>query len=791
MSGIRCSVKSLAEFQASFRPAQVIRFGTEPEAVFSNGTSRLFICSSLERGVTETRGFPGAVTQLVGSSDGRGVYVLIEHDGVYYTPLPQSPSPGVASSSPGSVRVRSESCVVRDHQVRSFLVTERVLVTVALRGGSWQFGLYEIQGHPSPCYRRLAELSVLALSDAVARADHQRAPPVLSCVRAQGGGGRAASGHFLLELVLFRLLFGVDVSLLSSPMILCGLPDGRLCCLPLLLPGGPGVRGQCCGVRVLHSLEQPVVFLGGGPSCLVGVGRGGALLQVRVGEGPEGPVLRFEERRVPGPVECVCISDTHLYYSTGSDLLALPLATRPPSPSPASSSPSRHSAPLSLNVTAVTGLATPTQNPSGAVQLLCVSHKGRLLQVMLPEQTDRCSVPQVSAAQVGQRIRDLLSSISSVADRGSSLESSIQTKRTALRSLNHVLNICSLLRPNQHSGDEGTTRQQPIRCRVAASWVSLLRDTVLLSCVLENSSTFLLESGWALCLQLAALPHAPHTAGPPAQTYTFPLKALSQGRVEVPVALEGEGGLGLPLTVRSWLVYSLQGMLGLRGAEAAGGDCLSLELDSLTLDWLDCLPLHGPNRTFLSSRRAGRRQAGGVAAGGPFAVSVRVSSAMLKGILGMDPAPSSLLAWLLSGPGIERSRRGQGSGGGQGCATVCARGLRLTAREVSVGQVCAGGPVCAVELRVDSASLRLLCGLHHALLHRLQVLFKEVAMTTEPTLQLHGQQLQQVLLQAEALCEEVRGALAPAALGVAQSESSTHKLIKTYQRLREGLLLAL
>ncbi|XP_061086604.1 Fanconi anemia core complex-associated protein 100 [Conger conger] len=785
MSGIRCSVKSLAEFQASSRPAQVIWFGTEPEAVFSNGTSRLFICSSLERGVTETRGFPGAVTQLVGSSDGRGVYALIEHDGVYYTPLPQSPSPGVASSSPGSVRVRSESCVVRDHQVRSFLVTERVLVTVALRGGSWQFGLYEIQGHPSPCYRRLAELSVPALSDAVARADHQRAPPVLSCVRAQGGGAGAAGGHFLLELVLFRLLFGVDVSLLSSPMILCGLPDGRLCCLPLLLPGGPGVRGQCCGVRVLHSLEQPVVFLGGGPSCLVGVGRGGALLQVRVGEGPEGPVLRFEERRVPGPVD------------------SPPPATQPP---------------LSLNVTAVTGLATPTQNPSGAVQLLCVSHKGRLLQVMLPQQTDRCSVPQVSAAQVGQRIRDLLSSISSVADRGSSLESSIQTKRTALRSLNHVLNICSLLRPNQHSGDEGTTRQQPIRCRVAASWVSLLRDTVLLSCVLENSSTFLLESGWALCLQLAALPHAPHTAGPPAQTYTFPLKALSQGRVEVPVALEGEGGLGLPLTVRSWLVYSLQGMLGLRGAEAAGGDCLSLELDSLTLDWLDCLPLHGPTgpsagpsaapsaapsagsgsgsgsdlvRTFLSSRRAGRRQAGGVAAGGPFAVSVRVSSAMLKGILGMDPAPSSLLAWLLSGPGIERSRRGQGSGGGQGCATVCARGLRLTAREVSVGQVCAGGPVCAVELRVDSASLRLLCGLHHALLHRLQVLFKEVAMTTEPTLQLHGQQLQQVLLQAEALCEEVRGALAPAALGVAQSESSTHKLIKTYQRLREGLLLAL
>ncbi|XP_064181013.1 Fanconi anemia core complex-associated protein 100 [Anguilla rostrata] len=831
MTGMRCSVKSLAEFQASSKPAQVIRFGTEPKTVISNGTSQVFTCSGLERGVTETHTFSGRVTQLVPSADGHGVYVLCERDGVYFTSLPQQPRtlssrpPGGDSPSPACFRVVSESCVIRDPQIRSFVVTEKVLVAVALGDGVWQFGLYEIPGDASSCYRRLAELSVPAVStagpSAAARADRQGALmlPVLCCVCAQGGrsGAGGGDGHFLLEPVLFRLLFGVDASLLSSPMILCGLPDGRLCCLPLLLPGGSEVRGQGCRVRVLHSLEQPIRFIGssvamgGGPTCLVVVGRGGAVLQVWAEEGPEGAVAGFEERRVQGPVECACVSDTHLYYSTCTDLLALSLAR---SPSPDTDSNLPHPAvqtPLSLNVTRVIGLATPTQDPSGAVQLLCVSLTGRLLEVTLPEETDSSYASLVSAAQVGQRISDLLAGIGHVAHRASSLEDSIQSKRTALRSLNHVLNVCSLLRPNQEGED--TAQQQPIRCRVAVRWASSLQqDCLMLSCVLENSSSFVLESGWALCLQLAPLSRAPHTqGGPPVRTYTFPLKTLTQnGSMEETLPLAGEDGLSLPLMVRSWLVYSLQGMLGLRDAGGDGCGCLSLPLNCETLDWLDCLhldcppgPTNAPGpapgsgsgadlvQTFLSSRGAEPRQGGaaGVSQGGAFAASVRVSCGGLKTTLGMEPTPNALLGWLLSDArGFQR--------GGQGCPPVYAHGpggdaLKLTAKEVTVSQVCGGGPVCAVELRVESASLRAVCVLHHALLRRLQVLFKEVATTTEPPLQLQGQRLQQVLLEAEALCEEIQESRAPAALGVAQPERIAHKLIQAYQRLREGLLLCL
>ncbi|KAJ8332519.1 hypothetical protein SKAU_G00423080 [Synaphobranchus kaupii] len=794
MAGIRCSVKSLAEFQVSSRPVQVIRFGTEPEAVIvSNGSSQ------------DIHKFPGRVTHLVLSPDGRGVYALCEHDGVYFTPLPQRPRPLSSrpsagdSSSPVCFGVSSESCVIRDPLTRSFVVTEKVLVTVALRDSFWQFGLYEIPDVALSCYLKLAELSVSAVStagpSAALRADSQGALllPVLCCVCVQGvrSGSVAGGDHFFLEPVLFRLLFGVDASLLSSPMILCGLPDGRLCHLPLLLPGGSEVRGRA--------------------------------RRIWADQGPEGTVAGFEERRVRGPVEGACVSDTHLYYSTCSDLLTLPLAREPFSPrtDPAPPPPAIHT-PLSLNVTRVLALATPTHDPSGAVQLLCVSLKGRLLQVTLPKESERSHASMMSAVQVGQRIKDLLAGIGSVADRAFSLESSIQSRRAALHSLNHILNICSLLPPNREPGDEGASRQRPIRCRVAVGWASLLQqDSLRLTCVLENSSGFVLESGWALCLQLVSPPPAPHTQGtphaqgtPPVRTHTFPLRALAQGSsVELTLPLTGEDNLSLPLTVRSWLVYSLQSMLGLREAAGDGCGCLSLPLDCLTVDWLDCLRRDGPApagprnaprsgcgsgsgsgsdlvRIFLSSRVAESRRGGatGVSKGGPFAASVRVSCDLLKGTLGMDPTPSTLLAWLLpAGPGVQR-------GGGQGCVlTVCAQGpggdaLRLTAKEVTVSQVCGGGPVCAVELRAESASLRAVCGLHHAVFRRLQVLFKEVAMTTEPPLNLQGQKLQQVLLEAEGLCEAIQEFHAPAALGLEHSERATLKLTQVYERLREGLL---
>lgn len=178
-----------------------------------------------------------------------------------------------------------------------------------------------------------------------------------------------SDGHFLLEPLFFKLLFGIDAALAKSPVILCGLPDGCLCFLPLRPPGSR--------LRVLHSLEQPVVFVGasgpGRAQCLVAVGELGRVVLIKMDKGgSEGAGNRtgFIEGCVPGPVMCGCVDKSCLYYSTGSDLLVLDLSEGPSGREEGDeeTSSKTHAAlqsPASLNVCRVIALAEPTCNTPG------------------------------------------------------------------------------------------------------------------------------------------------------------------------------------------------------------------------------------------------------------------------------------------------------------------------------------------------------------------------------------------------------------------------------------------
>lgn len=182
--------------------------------------------------------------------------------------------------------------------------------------------------------------------------------------------------NFHLDPVLFKLLFGIDTALLKSPVILCGLPDGRLCFIPIRLPGSK--------LRVLHSLEQPVVYVGasvvmetgpGHAQCLVAVGQQGKVVLIMTeGGGSEEGGMRagFTEGCVAGPVVCACVHKHCLYYSTGSDLLALDLSEgsfgRTEQARDEEASSKRAAAlqtPTSLNVCRVVTLAELTCNTSG------------------------------------------------------------------------------------------------------------------------------------------------------------------------------------------------------------------------------------------------------------------------------------------------------------------------------------------------------------------------------------------------------------------------------------------
>lgn len=136
-----------------------------------------------------------------------------------------------------------------------------------------------------------------------------------------------SAGHLRLQPTLFKVLFGIDAALAKSPVVLCGLPDGRLYHLPLHLPASR--------LRILHSLEQPLAFIGscaaeetdsGGASALVAVGDIGRVLLIRAeraAPGKESCSAAFTETRVPGLVICCCTHGNFLYYSSGSDLLRL------------------------------------------------------------------------------------------------------------------------------------------------------------------------------------------------------------------------------------------------------------------------------------------------------------------------------------------------------------------------------------------------------------------------------------------------------------------------------------
>uniref|UniRef100_A0A4W5QRP7 FA core complex associated protein 100 n=1 Tax=Hucho hucho TaxID=62062 RepID=A0A4W5QRP7_9TELE len=826
----RCAVvETWAEFECPSpgTAAKVILSGED--VLICTGSDEVSVFNTQELKLTAVLQFLSPVCHIVLSEDKQSVYAVCESDGVYCVSLPtlhpRSPTPP-ADHSPGPAlfKVSSNSLAARDEGVCSLIEvggSGGTLVTVSLRDATWWFTLYKAADH-----QKLTQFSlpVVSVGHHVESEEDGAAGlvmrPVLACVYSSDAPPSSSSSsssstttklpplsssssspgikHFLLEPLLFKLLFGVDAALINSPMILCGLPDGRLCSLPLLLPGRPGPH-----VRVLHSMEQPITFIGtttgthDGPKCLVAVGQWGRVVLVRTCEGgPEegGKVAALTEGCVSGPVVCVCAGMEGLYYSTGSDLLALDLpGVREASPKPEESLVVGHGerqgqgqamvrhresaalqSPVSLNVCRVIALAGPSHNASGIVQLVALSLRGRLQRLTLPKGTEAGGVPRLPLSQVGQRVRDLLAAIGDVCERASVLKSTIQSKNHSLRHLNQVLNVCCLLLANQNSGEQLPVSNKPIRCHVVAKWSRLLqRDSLNLTCVLDNSSPYVLERNWTFCVRVRPLSY-PHPAGGDitSQTFSFPFQKLEPGgRMEVSLPLTTAGDTSFPVTVSCSLTYSLQSLLGseelsrlLANGEPASrlgleGGWVSLALDTLTVDWLDTLQVTGttpphrdPNRpsvspdtvsmdiveAFLSTRRiraSGRGDGGeGTVAsdGGLFSASIKVSTELLRGTLGLEPPGSagpsqgvcgSVLGWLLSqGPGGE-DWRSRGDKGGQESSVVYARCLgrhtvKLTAKEVTVGDTSVKE---AVEVQVQCSSMAAVCGLHHAVLSRVQV----------------------------------------------------------------------
>ncbi|XP_048222719.1 LOW QUALITY PROTEIN: Fanconi anemia core complex-associated protein 100 [Perognathus longimembris pacificus] len=620
----------------------------EAEVFVSTGSEFVYVYDQEGGLLTAVYQFPDQVWHLQLLALRRALYVLCARKGVYCL----SVEPGSrAASQPREdgrggelpypvVPVGPEACVLPDPELCAFAALDDVLVTLAQGPAQWKMQLFERPGpgEDSLPAGLIGEVELSTCNPPGGVPEKPAAPrflPVLCCASPPGARGPhgcpQGCGGFVLKEALFGLLFGADATLLESPVILCGLPDGQLCCVVLkalvtsrLAPGDPKAL-----VKILHHLEEPVVFIGAlktellaeeaeeaalpdeavRADCLVALGHDGRALAVRAGWNESGSLVpELREYWLPGPMLCAaCGAGSHMYLSTPSGLCVVDLA-----PGSAPEGPQKpHTdlgglphelCPASLSICSVLALSVSPGTPAGGVELLALSAKGRLMSCSLDPNSEKTSPARMTVANAGRKIKELLSGIGDVSERVSFLKKAVDQRNKALTSLNEAMNVsCALL-----SSREGP---RPISCSTAAAWSGLPpRDVLTATCLLENSSCFSLERGWTLCVQVLASSSALDLGAPGAAvTYAIPVDRLGPGsrrEVTLPLGPSESGEFELPVTVSCTLFYSLREVVG--GAlappdplEGPHPDLLPeqegicLPLSQHTVDMLQCLRFPG------------------------------------------------------------------------------------------------------------------------------------------------------------------------------------------------------
>uniref|UniRef100_A0A4X1UDA3 Fanconi anemia core complex-associated protein 100 n=1 Tax=Sus scrofa TaxID=9823 RepID=A0A4X1UDA3_PIG len=362
MAGLAPRVEYLAGFccplggLAAGKP-RVLCHGAE--IFLSTGSELVYVYDRDGRLLTAVYKFPGRVWHLELLALGRALYVLCARSGIYCLSLDQASrndrddQDGEAGEPPAPViPVDPGACVLPDATLCAFTVLDNVLVALAQGPAQWKLQLFErpCPGQDPRPGGQIGEVELSTCTPPSGSLGEPAAPcflPVLCCASPPGPGvphGHVqGSGGVTLEEALFGLLFGADASLLESPVILCGLPDGQLCCVVLKTlvtsrsaPGDPKAL-----VKILHHLEEPVIFIGAvrteplaeatgdaHSDCLVALGHHGRTLAIKASWDEVGHLVpELREYCLPGPLLCAaCGEGGRLYHSTPSDLCVAHLA---------------------------------------------------------------------------------------------------------------------------------------------------------------------------------------------------------------------------------------------------------------------------------------------------------------------------------------------------------------------------------------------------------------------------------------------------------------------------------
>ncbi|XP_077022320.1 Fanconi anemia core complex-associated protein 100 [Tamandua tetradactyla] len=717
LAGFRCPVGGLAAGKS-----RVLRH--EAEIFLCTGREFVYVYDQGGKRLRVVYQFPDQVWHLEFLALCRVLYVLCAGKGIYCLSLDpldrlahQAEPKDEDSTLPAHVvPVDPGTRVLPDATLCAFMVLDDVLVTLAQGTACWKMQLFEqpsAEADPRPGAQiGEADFSCALPAGSPGQPPAPRFLPVLCCLGPPGSGALHSpllgSRGFTLQQALFTLLFGADAALLKSPVILCGLPGGQLCCVVVktLAASGTAAADPKALVKILHHLEEPVVFIGAlrtelqaeearegrllgedVPSdCLVALGHHGRTLAIKASWDEAGnPVPDLQESRLPGPVLCAtCGGGSRLYHSTPSGLCVVDLAqgAAPSDPSQPDGGPGGLPpllCPASLDICSVVALSVSSRIPEGGPELLALSAKGRLMTCILDQSSEAPHPAPMTAAKAGQKIKELLSGIGHVSERVSSLKKAVDQRNRALTCLNEAMSVsCALL------SSRGGPR--PISCSTTATWSHLPpRDVLVATCLLENSSTHALGRGWTLCIQVRSSTCALGLSlASPAITYTVPVEQLGPGsRREVTLTLgpSEDGVLDLPITVSCALFYSLREVIGAARVPSDSPehpffeecppdilperDGICLPLGEHTVDLLQCLrfpglatpgtqgpadtqgPTGDPVDTFLSTlREPGIEPMGPTSLWAkylpPSVASIRVSSELLRATLDTGCSGASL-----------------------------------------------------------------------------------------------------------------------------------------------------
>nr|XP_033817467.1 Fanconi anemia core complex-associated protein 100 [Geotrypetes seraphini] len=634
LAGFQCPVSGL-----SAGKHHVLCHGSE--IYLSNCSKFLYVYNKEEKQGKAVYEFPDRVwhVQLVTPQQ---LYALCSHNGIYCVSMKQpgrsmketDPVAEGDGFSPTVVTVDSDSLILQDSTISTFMVVGGFLVTVSKGQSRWRIKVLQNvnSSQENPKYSQIKQLEFI-----VGTTENMSFLPTLCCIFPQGAdvaSERGAGSHrtFTVKAALFSPLFGLDAVMLDSPVVLCGFPDGQVCFVPLKALSFPTVRYSCSDVKdqaplgmILYHLEQPVVFIGalGAPQgasetgghhrmaedavcdSIVVVGHQGKMLTVQLDANKEAQGPAFKEHHLPGPITCGLCTARSIYYSTPSDLFTFSTAIKQRTSDNSPGVLPFVLSPVSLNICGVVALSMPTETSEGATELSALSFKGRLMVCNLSRDDSKPQHSRMTSVQAGQKIKDLLAGIGSVSERVSLLKNTILQKNRSLSHLNQVINVSCALLSRQDL-------RRPIPCVITARWNRLLlQDSLLISCALENGTEYSLQQGWTLCVHVSSSSCA-YIADSVASavTHSFPImNFLPKDTMEVslPLTHERSARLVLPVTVSCSLFYSLKKILQkdvacLCSADSQtphslsvallekGGICLPL--NECDIDALHCLRLH-------------------------------------------------------------------------------------------------------------------------------------------------------------------------------------------------------